>query len=100
MKQSIGGNSSTITPSTIHPTSRSRAKQVIMSNQGLDHQNNSTENLFNLIQATKTKNTPMLEPLNKMSHKKNDSGSAFGDGGFISPKDEIGVGLKNSNRMQ
>ena len=102
MKQSIGGNSATITPSAIQPTSRSRAKQVMMSNQGLEHQNNSTENLFNLIQATKTKNTPMLEPLNKVSHKKNDSnnGSAFGDAGFISPKDEIGIGLKKSNRMQ
>ena len=74
----------------------------MLSNQGLEHQNNSAENLFNLIQATKTKNTPMLEPLNKVSHKKNDSnnGSAFGDAGFISPKDEIGIGLKKSNRMQ
>ena len=43
----------------------------------------------------------MLEPLNKVSHKKNDStsGSVLEDAGFMSPKDEIGIGLKKANRM-
>ena len=38
----------------------------------------------------------MLEPLNKAQHRKNESisGSALEDAGFISPKDEIGIGLK------
>ena len=44
----------------------------------------------------------MLEPLNKAQHRKNESinGSALEDAGFISPKDEIGIGLKKSHRMQ
>ena len=43
---------------------------------------NSTENLFNLIQARKTKNTMILEPINKASDA-------------ASPReDEIGSGLR------
>ena len=71
-----------------------------MSNQGIiDPSGNSTENLFNLIQATKTKNTPVLEPLNG-KHQKADSNAAFDEGQIMSPRDEMGIGLQKNQRMQ
>ena len=54
--------------------------------------NNSTENLFNLIQATKTKNTMILEPLSKR-HKKTDSLHGGRENELVS-RDEIGSGLQ------
>ena len=74
----------------------------MMSNQGNNELNNSTENLFNLIQATKTKNTPVLEPLKNEKHKKTDSAfAARFDDPMISPRDEMGIGLQQKNqRMQ
>ena len=54
--------------------------------------NNSTENLFNLIQATKTKNTMILEPLSKR-HKKTDSLHGGREHDIVS-RDEIGSGLQ------
>ena len=99
MKQSLAGVSSGTTPQAFNPNPRSRVNKVMISNQ--DNQNNSTENLFNLIQATKTKNTPVLEPLNKDKHKKADSayGAAFDDTHMISPREEMGIGLQNKQRM-
>ena len=89
VKQQLVGVSNSTTPQGFNPNSRSRIKQSTMSNQGIENGNNSTENLFNLIQATKTKNTPQLEPLD--NHKK--TGSIVDDGQMMSPRDEIGIGL-------
>ena len=73
MKQSLAG----ITPQSFNSSAKTRTKQALMSNQGIiDPSGNSTENLFNLIQATKTKNTPVLEPLNGR-HQKTDSNAAI-----------------------
>ena len=60
--------------------------------------NNSTENLFNLIQATKTKNAVILEPLSKR-HKKTDSvhGGREQTNTDLVSRDEIGSGLQARN---
>jgi len=57
--------------------------------------NNSTENLFNLIQATKTKNAVILEPLSKR-HKKTDSvhGGREQTSTDLVSREEIGSGLQ------
>ena len=56
--------------------------------------NNSTEQLFNLIQATKTKNTMILEPLAKRHQKNDSSGARAETNQDFAARDEIGSGLQ------
>ena len=65
--------------------------------------NNSTENLFNLIQATKTKNTMILEPLTKgqdiKSPRVEEIGTGLRDTGNP-PRTENSQDLKSNNSIE
>jgi hypothetical protein len=103
-------HNNTGTPQASNPKSRSKHFAGNTTNQDIGGketskstmkpQRNSTENLFNLIQATKTKNT-LLEPITSTSKKikKFEKGSQDEMvNGPMSPRvgDEIGIGLQQS----